>query len=110
MATKTANVMVRVEPDVKTEAEAVLSKLGIPVSVLINSLYRQIIMTNSIPFSLSVSAPRTREEMSDEEFVKLMEERIVSAKNGDVTDADEFFSFLEKEIEDARRIQSRSDK
>ncbi len=50
MATKTANVTARVHPDVKQQAEAVLEQLGIPVSVLIDSLYRQIIMTNSIPY------------------------------------------------------------
>lgn len=44
MASKSANVMVRVEPEIKAQAEAVLDKLGLPVSVVINSLYRQIIM------------------------------------------------------------------
>ncbi len=110
MATKTANVMARVEPDIKMEAEAILSELGIPVSVLINSLYRQIIMTNGIPFSLSVSRPKARDEMSDEEFEKLMEERIASAKSGNRSDADEFFSRLEKEIKDARQISGHSDR
>ena len=47
--------------------------------------------------------PRSREEMTDEEFVKLMEERIASAKSGDTTDAIEFFSALEKEIEEMKK-------
>ena len=54
MATKTANVMARVAPDVKAQAEAIMEQLGIPASVVINSLYKQIIMTRSIPFSLSL--------------------------------------------------------
>lgn len=54
MATKSSNVMVRVAPDVKMQAEAVLNKLGIPVSVVINALYHQIIYTNSVPFSMSL--------------------------------------------------------
>ena len=49
MAGKTANVTARVQPEIKQKAEAILDQLGIPVSVLIDSLYRQIIMTNSIP-------------------------------------------------------------
>ena len=49
MAAKTANVTARVQPEIKQKAEAILDQLGIPVSVLIDSLYRQIIMTNSIP-------------------------------------------------------------
>lgn len=33
MATKSANILARVEPEVKEQAEEILSKLGIPVSV-----------------------------------------------------------------------------
>ena len=33
---KSANVTVRVEPDVKEKAEAILSELGIPTSTAIN--------------------------------------------------------------------------
>ena len=54
MATKTANVVARVAPDVKIQAEAIMDQLGIPASVVINSLYKQIIMTKSIPFSLLI--------------------------------------------------------
>jgi len=43
MATKTANVLARVEPDIKEKAETIMSQLGIPVSVVINMLYKQII-------------------------------------------------------------------
>ena len=43
MATKSANVMARVEPDIKAKAEAILARLGIPASVVINALYHQII-------------------------------------------------------------------
>ena len=35
MATKTANVSVRVQPEIKAQAEEILAQLGIPVSVLI---------------------------------------------------------------------------
>ena len=55
MAAKTANVTARVQPEIKQKAEAILDQLGIPVSVLIDSLYRQIIMTNSIPYSFRIS-------------------------------------------------------
>ena len=32
MAMKTANVLARVEPDVKEQAEAIMAKLGVPAS------------------------------------------------------------------------------
>lgn len=36
MAAKTANVLTRVEPDVKLKAEGIMAPLGIPTSVVIN--------------------------------------------------------------------------
>ena len=51
---KDATVSARVELNVKEEAEDILERLGIPVSVVINSLYRQIIFTNGIPFSMTI--------------------------------------------------------
>ena len=64
MATRTANVMARVEPDVKEQAEGILDQLGIPASVVINALYKQIIYRNGIPFSLILpTAPVARDEI-----------------------------------------------
>ena len=54
MAVKCANVIARVEPDIKEQAEAILDKLGIPVSVAINTMYRQIIINGGIPFNLRI--------------------------------------------------------
>lgn len=39
MAGKTANVTARVQPEIKQKAEDILDRLGVPVSVLIDSLY-----------------------------------------------------------------------
>ena len=41
MATKTANVTARIQPNIKEQAEAILERLGIPVSVFIDMTYRQ---------------------------------------------------------------------
>ena len=46
---KDSTVSARVEYDIKTEAEDILQGLGIPVSVVINSLYRQIIYRRGVP-------------------------------------------------------------
>ena len=43
MAIKSSNVTARVEPEVKEQAEAILSSLGIPTSTAINMFYRQIV-------------------------------------------------------------------
>lgn len=50
MAAKTANVLARVEHDVKEQAETILSALGVTASSVINMLYRQIILTRAFPF------------------------------------------------------------
>ncbi len=64
MANKTANVLARVEPDIKEKAESIMAKLGIPASVVINMFYKQIVMTKSIPISLSIPAvPMALDEM-----------------------------------------------
>ncbi|MGI1659855.1 MAG: type II toxin-antitoxin system RelB/DinJ family antitoxin [Desulfitobacterium sp.] len=83
MATKTANVLARVEPEIKEKAEAIMSKLGIPASVVINMLYKQIIMTKSIPFSLSLpDAPMARDEMNADTFNTIMQNGLDEAKAG----------------------------
>lgn len=69
MATKSANVIARVEPDIKMKAEAIMADLGLPASVVINALYHQIIHTNGIPFPLIIpNKLPSLEDMSQEEF------------------------------------------
>ena len=100
MAAKTANVLARVEPDVKEKAEAIMAQLGVPASVVINMLYKQIIMTKSIPFSLSIPAePVARDEMSQKQFDEMMKISLTQAKNGESTSAEEFFENLMKEVD-----------
>ena len=78
---KTANVLARVEPDVKEEAESILNELGVPASVVINMLYKQIIMTKGIPFSLTLhKAPVALDEMTKEGFDAMMGKGLEQAK------------------------------
>jgi addiction module RelB/DinJ family antitoxin len=97
MATKTANVLARVEPDVKEQAEAIMAKLGIPASTVINMLYKQIIMTQSIPFPLSLpQAPTARDEMDATAFDAMMEEGLAQARAGQGFSLDETTKRLAK--------------
>ena len=92
MASKSANVMARVEPEIKAQAEAVLDQLGLPVSVVINSLYRQIIMNNGLPFSLTIpSKLPVRDQMSAAQFDAIMEKGLTQAQAGNGMDLDEAF-------------------
>ena len=66
---KDATVSARIEYDLKTEAEDILDQLGVPVSVVITSLYKQIIYQRAIPFSISLPAsPKAEDELGSEEL------------------------------------------
>ena len=95
MAAKTANVLARVEPEVKAQAESILETLGVPASVLINMLYKQIILTRSIPFPLSVpnSIP-VRDEMDPVAFDIMMETGLADAEAKSGKPAAEVFADL----------------
>lgn len=97
MAIKTANVLARVEPSVKAKAEEILEKLGIPVSTAINMLYKQIIITQSLPFKLSLNTrPKARDEITDEEFNSMLKLSLKQAKENKGYDLDEAFDLIEK--------------
>lgn len=98
MATKTANVTARVQPEIKERAEAVLEQIGIPVSVLIDTLYRQIIMTGGIPYSLSVPHIPTLDMMSEEDIDAMLQKGYEQAKAGKGIPVDEAFKMIREGI------------
>lgn len=54
MATKSDNVYARIDPDVKKQAESILSALGIPPSTAVNMFYKQIIFQRGLPFDVKL--------------------------------------------------------
>ncbi len=73
MAVKSANLYARIEPDVKEQAESILSSLGIPASNAINMFYKQIILHRGLPFEVKIpdvgipdAAELTEEELNAE--------------------------------------------
>jgi DNA-damage-inducible protein J len=51
---KTASVRARIEPELKTEVEGILSELGLTVSETVQLLYRQIKLRRGVPFEVRV--------------------------------------------------------
>ena len=99
MAVKTANVTARIQPEIKEHAEAILEKLGIPVSVFIDMAYRQVIMRDGVPFSLEIpNTLTTRDTLSKEEFDTIMQTGLVQAKEDDSLAMNDAFSQLKAEI------------
>ncbi len=98
MATKSANVTARVQPEIKRQAETILEQIGLPVSVLIDTLYRQIIMTGGVPYSLAVPKLPTRDSLTEEQFHAMMEKGYQQAKNGQTVSVDEAFAAINEGI------------
>lgn len=92
MPKKSATVSVRIDPEIKTKAEAILSELGLPVSVAIDTLYRQIIITGGLPYSVRVKGNASLEDMSKEEFDAMMMEGHLQAENSQTVPLDEAFA------------------
>ena len=92
MANKTANVIARVAPDVKSQAESIMDQLGVPVSVVINMLYKQIILTQSIPFALSIpKEPAALDEMDRKTFDSMIDKGYQQAIRGESSHVAEAF-------------------
>ena len=99
MAAKTANILARVEPEIKEKAEAIMAQLGVPASVVINMLYKQIIMTKSIPFSLSVpTTPIALDEMDAAQFDAMMQAGFEDAKANRSRPVADVFADLRREL------------
>ena len=56
MATKTANLYARIEPELKEQAESILNSLGIPTSNAITMFYKQIVLQRGLPFDVKLPA------------------------------------------------------
>lgn len=96
---KTANILARVEPEVKEEAESILNELGVPASVVINMLYKQIILTKGIPFSLTLhKTPSALDEMTRDEFNAMMAKGLAQAKANESRPAEDVLTDVRKNI------------
>ena len=51
---KTANLYARIEPELKEQAESILTALGISASNAITMFYKQIILQRGIPFEMKL--------------------------------------------------------
>ena len=88
-----------VQKYIKEQAEAILERLGIPVSVFIDMTYRQVIMRDGVPFSLDIPDKlATRDSITQAEFNTMMQTGLAQAKRNDSLSVDEAFNQLKVEI------------
>ena len=98
---KTSNLYARIEPDVKEQAESILSALGIPVSNAINMFYKQIILQRGIPFDVKLPASPVPDisKLTAEQLDIELEKGYADAVAGSGKPAREVFTELRKEFD-----------
>ena len=87
---KTTTLNLRVNPTIKKNAEAVLKQLGIPMATAVDMFLRQVSLTGSIPFSLSLpKAPSSinADEMGTQELRSALQAGYQDMEEGRVQDA-----------------------
>lgn len=96
---KTANLYARIEPELKEQAEAILSALGIPVSNAINMFYKQIILQRGIPFELKLphERPLDLSTLSREQLHAELEKGYADIVAGHTKPAEEVFASIRKD-------------
>lgn len=99
MATKSANVYARIEPDVKEQAEAILAVLGIPSSNAINMFYKQIILNKGIPFDVKIPSSRPVDvtELSKSDLNTELEKGYADMEAGRTKSAKQVFSDIRRD-------------
>jgi DNA-damage-inducible protein J len=101
MATKTANLYARIEPDLKEQAESILTALGVPASNAITMFYRQIVLHRGLPFDVTLPADRPVDIscMTAEEIDFELEKGYQDMLQGKVRPAKEAFASLRKDYD-----------
>lgn len=99
MAAKSANLYARIEPDVKEQAERILSALGIPASNAINMFYKQIILNRGLPFEVRLPAARPVDvsELSEAELNAELEKGYADMVAGRTKPARQAFADIRKD-------------
>ena len=99
MAQKSANLYARIEPEVKEQAENILSALGVNASNAINMFYKQIILHKGIPFDVALPAnkPLDLSSLSATELSEELEKGYADMKAGRAKPAKEVFANIRKD-------------
>ena len=98
---KSANLYVRIESEIKEQAEKILSTLGIPASNAINIFYKQIILQRGLPFEVKIpdSTPIDISKLGAEELHAELEKGYADVKAGRIKDAKTAFADIRRDYD-----------
>jgi len=95
----TTNLNVRVDEDLKRQAESIFSELGMNLSTAMNLFLRSAVRYGGIPFDLKVTGkPLGLETMSKAQIDAKLEAGLASMREGKGRPAKEFFNDLERDF------------
>ncbi len=97
---KSANLYARIEPDLKEQAETILSALGIPASNAITMVYRQIVLQKGLPFEVKLPAAQSVDisSITDEQLSAELEKGYADVTAGRTRSAKSVFDDIREEI------------
>ena len=95
----TATVYARIEPELKTDVEGILSQLGLTPSAVIQMLYSQIKLTKGIPFEIKLPSrkPLSLDELTTEQLNAELQKGFDSIQAGKMYSADEVDAIMHRE-------------
>lgn len=98
---KTTNINIRLEPELKEQAELILGQLGIPVSSAVNMFLKQVVMQRGIPFDvkLPIRKPIGIDGLTESELNKELEEGYQDYMYGKVRSSEEVFNEIREDYE-----------
>lgn len=72
---KSANLSIRIDPEVKQNAEVILNELGLSMASAINMFLKQVTIHKGLPFDVKLkNMPTFVEDLTQEELINLLEE------------------------------------
>lgn len=95
---KSSNLYVRIEPDVKEQAEKVFDGLGISMSNAVGLFLKQVVINQAIPFELTLAPAEIKSvnTMTEAEFNAELENGYADYLTGKGRPAKEVFSDIRK--------------
>ena len=86
-----SSIFVRIDSNIKQDAEIILRQLGVTPSSLITMLYHKVILTGGIPFDvrLPVREPIASGKLTEEEILEIVKKGQDDVKEGRVLTLEE---------------------
>ncbi len=97
---KTENIFVRVEPEIKEQAECILNSLGVPMSNAVGMFLKQVVLQNGLPFEvkLPTNKPISYNSLSKGEFDSIIAQGVTDYDNGCVSNSAEVKAQMKKDF------------